>query len=475
MAGLAEVPVVFRDFTDEEVEIVQLVENGQREDLSPLEEAETYAGLAAKGMSPRAIARRVKREASVVAKRIPLASLAKRVKEALTSGAIGVEYAELIARIPDPKLHEEALRRITAEHYFSGAEDEDESVIVRVMPFAAAKKAIEEEFMSSLSVALFDPEDATLSPLGACSKCPQLAGNNPDLFGDVNGKAVCTNPKDFRLKTENYLKRLRESGYTVFLTPKELERAFPNGGFQLSNEFTDLESVCPDDPKRRRYDELLAKAEKLKTVFVLKDGRVRRLFPAKDVRPALLAAGHSFAKEKPKAKGNGKAQEARSAAQLERIGEDAVSRELAVKLRKVKLALGGWIDLLLRIAVMEHHWKLEGVIRRHGFAGSQKEFAEKRERIVKERVEAMTEAEKRAFLVDLLIGDWQGSADKGEQELYRFVLKLAGVEYAKVANRAIDEAKRQAVAAKKTPKPPIAAKTVRATRAASVRRAKEDA
>jgi len=458
LAGLAEVPVIFKDLSDEEVRLVQLVENGQRDDLSPLEEAETYAELQATGMAVPAIAKKVSREPSQVARRLPLTTLGKRVKDSLATGAIGVEYAELIARIPDPKLHDEALAAILeSEHY-----DGEEKPTTRPVPYAVAKRLIEEQFMAPLSVAVFDPEDAELSPLGACSKCPHLVGNNPTLFGDVRGKAVCTNPKDFRLKTENHLKRRRETGYTVLLTPKELKRAFPDGSRQLSKEFIDLENVCSDDPKLRKYDELLSKAEKLKTVFALKDGRVRRLFPSRDVRPALLAAGHAFAKDKPKAKGNGKAEEARSAAQLERIGEDAVSRELAVKLRSVKLALGGWIDLLLRIAVMERHWKLEGVLRRHGFAGSHQEFAEKRERIVKNRLEAMSEAEKRAFLVDLLIGDWQGSADKGEQELYRFVLKLAGVEYAKVANRAIDEAKRQAVEAKKTPKPPIAAKTARA-------------
>jgi ParB/RepB/Spo0J family partition protein len=460
MAGLTEVPVVFREFSDEEVQIVQLVENGQRDDLSPIEEAETYAALAAKGLTPREIAKRLGRDGRDVARRLPLASLPKRVKDAFSSGTLPVEYAELIARIPDPKLQEEALSAIVEEWT-----DDQSDPVKRVVPYAAAKRTIEEEFMATLAVAVFDPEDATLSPLGACSKCPHLAGNNPDLFGDVKAKAVCTNPKDFRLKTETHLKRLRETGYTVLLSQNELKRAFPYAGSaELGKEFVDLEAVCPDDPKRRRYEELLGKGDKLKAVYALKGGRVRKLYPSKDVKPALVAGGHAFAKEKPKRPSEKEA--SRSAAQLERIGDEAVCRELAVRLRSVKLMPSGWIDLLLRIAVIGEDWKVEGVIRRHGFDGSREEFAKHRERIVKERIEALSDAEKRAFLVDLLSGDWMGSADKAEAEMHRHLLKLGGVNAATVANRAIDAAKKKAAEAKQTPKPPIAAKSVRVPKAA---------
>jgi hypothetical protein len=62
----------------------------------------------------------------------------------------------------------------------------------------------------------------------------------------------------------------------------------------------------------------------------------------------------------------------------------------------------------------------------------------------------------------VFVSEWTESAVKAEQSLYKDVLKLAGVDPVKVAKCAIDEAKRKAVEAKKTPKPPIAAKTLRA-------------
>jgi len=405
-------------------------------------------------MSLGAIAETLGKKMRQVARRLPLAKLPKRVKDALSAGHIQVGHAELIGVIPDSKLQEAALGRFLFDANDSG----DGKAILAAVPLAVAKRIVEEEFMTALSLAVFDPEAPDLSPLGACSKCPHLSGNNPDLFGDVKGKAVCTNPKDFHLKTENHLKRLRESGRTVLLTKNEVKRAFPHEhSDQVAREFIDVDGICHEDPKRRRYEDLLGRSEKLKTVFAMKNGRVRKLYPAKEIKNALVASGHAFAKEKPKKKVTN-TEAARSSASLERIGQEAVSRELAAKLRAVKLTPGGWIDLVLRIVIVLEAWRIEGVIRRHGFEGTAEEFAKHREQIVAMRIEAMNDAEKRAFLVDLLVGDWHATADKAQQELYKHVLKLAGVDYARVANAAIDAAKRQAVEPKSASTTPIAAK-----------------
>ncbi|MGH9443607.1 MAG: ParB/RepB/Spo0J family partition protein, partial [Thermoanaerobaculia bacterium] len=355
LVGLAEVPATVREFTDDQVRLIQLAENGAREDLTPLDEAVAYAALAADGQDAASIAKTLGKKTREVARRLPLARLPKSAKEALSSGLLPVGHAELLARIPDAKLQEEALERLL----YDANERGEGKPLYAPVPFGIAKRIVEEEFMTSLSVAIFDPEDPSLSPLGACSKCPHLAGNNPDLFGDVKAKAVCTNPKDFRLKVENHLAKLRESGYTVLLSKNEVKRAFPYAGSdELGKEFVDLERMCLDDPKRRTFEELLGRGEKLKTVFALKDGRVRKLYPAKDIRAALVASGHAFAKEnKPRRLLDHGAEATRSAARLDQIGDAAVSRELATKLRSVKLAPGGWIDLLLKIVVLIQNWR----------------------------------------------------------------------------------------------------------------------
>jgi ParB/RepB/Spo0J family partition protein len=457
-AGLVDVPATIREFTDDEVRLIQLTENGARADLSPLEEAEAYAALAADGLDAAAVAKALGKKTREVAKRLPLANLPKRGQDALAAGHIQVGHAELIGIIPDAKLQERALGRFLYDANESG----DGKAILGVVPLALARRIVEEEFMTALSLAVFDPEDAALSPLGACSKCPHLAGNNPDLFGDVTKKAVCTNPKDFALKTENHLKGLRGSGHMVLLSKNELKRAFPFGtSDQVGKEFIDLERTCLEDPKRRTYEELLGRVEKLRTVFALKNGRVRKLYPAKEMKAALIAAGHTFAKDKGK-KERSESAAKRSTANLESIGREAVSRELAQKLRTVKLAPSGWIDLLVRIALVRDGWKLEGVIRRHGFEGTAEEFAKNRERVTAELIDAMKEGDRRAFLVDLLAGDWCATAGKVEVEIYKHLLRLAGVDHARIANAAIDAEKRRAAETKSAGTPPIAAKEARA-------------
>jgi len=441
LAGKTDIPAILCEFSDDEVLEIQLEENDQRDDLTPLDRAEAYAVLAARGKSVKDIARVVKRKTSEVAATLALVKLPKPVKDALASGLIDLRYANLIARIPDTKLQEIALIRIVP--MYGGG------VGLRApVPFALAKQIVEEEFMAPLSAAPFDTEDATLSPLGACATCPHLASNNRDLFGDVKMKAICTNPMDFRLKTENYLKRLRENGHTVLLAKDEVRRAFPQEGnpHYLAKGYIDLEDVCPADPKARTYEALLSRPAKLKTVYALVENRVRKLYPSAALAEALTASGHAFAKPQTKnasgnSGGNGNGKEAESMANDERVIADAVSLELARKLRDVKLGLGEWTDLVLRIVIADAPWNFEKVFRRHGFDGTSQDLAKHEERIVGERLAAMSAAEKRALLVDLLVGAWGTSIEKRHQAIYREVLKLAGVNPVTVGRRALASAK----------------------------------
>lgn len=149
---------------------MQLIENAQRVDLSPLEEAEAYAALRELGLSTRDIAQEVRNKPSHVAARLTLNTLPEKVKKELAAGVITAEHAELIGLIPDPQFQEQALKRIIVEHplepHFSS------KVAKGAVPLAKARRIVETEFMTVLENAPFDTADPTLSPLGACAKCP---------------------------------------------------------------------------------------------------------------------------------------------------------------------------------------------------------------------------------------------------------------------------------------------------------------
>ena len=111
--GLHEVPVVIRALGDSEVIEIALVENLQREDLSPLEEAEAYSRLTRDfGRSQASLAEAVGKSRSHVANTLRLLSLPASVRRQLEDGALSAGHARALLAAPDPvSLAGEVVRR----------------------------------------------------------------------------------------------------------------------------------------------------------------------------------------------------------------------------------------------------------------------------------------------------------------------------------------------------------------------------
>jgi ParB family transcriptional regulator, chromosome partitioning protein len=89
IAGLQEVPVLLRESESKEALEIALIENIQRHDLNPIEEAEAYQFLSAKyGMTQQQIAEKVGKERATIANLMRLCSLTKDVKEMLRKNEI---------------------------------------------------------------------------------------------------------------------------------------------------------------------------------------------------------------------------------------------------------------------------------------------------------------------------------------------------------------------------------------------------
>lgn len=96
-AGWSRVPVMVRDATTNEALELALIENVQREDLNPLEEARAYEFLAGEvGLTQEQIAERVGRDRSTVANYIRLLSLPERAQELLIEGSLRMGHARAI-------------------------------------------------------------------------------------------------------------------------------------------------------------------------------------------------------------------------------------------------------------------------------------------------------------------------------------------------------------------------------------------
>jgi ParB/RepB/Spo0J family partition protein len=205
------IPAIVRALTDSEVLDIQLIENLQRDDLLPLEEAEGYDRLMTSHEPPLTAAQigeRIGKSRSYVYNRLKLLDLGPEGREALRNGLIQTAHAERLARLADTKVQAQALANIY------------NPMTGEAMSVRAASDLIQRQYMLKLSEAKFDKEDTTLVALAPpCSKCENRTDHDPDLFADAKGTVLCLDMACFRKKEtahqERQLKAARESGATV--------------------------------------------------------------------------------------------------------------------------------------------------------------------------------------------------------------------------------------------------------------------
>ena len=124
LAGLATVPVVFRTASDAELAEMALIENIQREDLNPIEEARAYERLLTEfRLSQEELARRVARSRSAIANSVRLLRLADEVQAFVANGVLTMGQVRPLLTLGSAALQREAAEYIQ-EHELSarGAE-----------------------------------------------------------------------------------------------------------------------------------------------------------------------------------------------------------------------------------------------------------------------------------------------------------------------------------------------------------------
>jgi ParB family chromosome partitioning protein len=191
-----EIPVRIVVLTDAEVIETQIIENIQRSDVHPFEEAQAFRGLLERegtGYTIEQISARTGKAATYVAKRLRLLDLIPPVAEAFTAGRIGIEHALLIAKLGAD------VQEKTLTHCFDGyyaAKDDERSLV----PVSRLQTWIAQNIYLSLKSVRFSKDDETLVPeAGSCANCAKRTGFNTLLFSeareDACADAVCFNRK----------------------------------------------------------------------------------------------------------------------------------------------------------------------------------------------------------------------------------------------------------------------------------------
>ena len=118
IAGLSEIPVIVRTYDELQIAEVSLIENLQREDLNPIEEALGYKALMEKfGMTQDAVSERVGKSRSNIANMLRLLSLEEEIKDMLTQNKLSMGHARALLAISPGSQRINAAKKIAEEGF----------------------------------------------------------------------------------------------------------------------------------------------------------------------------------------------------------------------------------------------------------------------------------------------------------------------------------------------------------------------
>lgn len=108
LAGLKEVPVVIKDYDDQQIVEIALIENIQREDLNPIEEAHAYERLIHEfNLTQDEVAERVSKSRTTVTNALRLLKLTEKVQQMLIDDMLSTGHVRALITITDPQLQYE--------------------------------------------------------------------------------------------------------------------------------------------------------------------------------------------------------------------------------------------------------------------------------------------------------------------------------------------------------------------------------
>lgn len=345
------------DVDDDQAREIVLIENAQREDVPPLEEAELLARLV-ETSSPADVAERIGKSPSYIHGRLRLLDLIEALQERLRAGEVTLTLALRIARL-DPAAQESAAKAV------------EKSLEARTTGWGEAEAAPPPigwkdvaRVVSSLMLPLADapfPTTSKLAKAPACTKCPKRTGAQTALFADGLEEADrCTDQSCWGRKLDAHWKKLekkhRAAGGEVVQPDATFEPSF--GGerpvfnvygddvhLDYSAPFVDLDADTYHEGKTRKWRDLLGELDPSTVTLARVGNRILHLAPREEASKAAQADhGVEEAEETP---GQREARLAREA----KWEEERQRRELESRIRphliakcRERIDAGGELD-----------------------------------------------------------------------------------------------------------------------------------
>lgn len=299
LAGIDTIPAMLEEGEVSALDVLetQLAENDKHQGLTELEEGKAYIRLMEEhGRSATEIAALTGKNKATIYARMKLCELVPKAQTMVMSGKLDPAKALLIARMP-PAFQLKAAEEITRDLGYADG-----------MSFREAQRFIHDRFMLKLADAPFSLKDAELvAEAGSCVDCPKRTGNaqgkatleedgreDPDLFGDIPGSNICTDPECYQGKVDadwSRRKAAAEAEGKSALEGEEARKAI-DSTYRLTGDYVRLTDRCMEDNQTRTYGEILGKSAP--TVPVREGEKsITELIPRARLADALKTAGVS--------------------------------------------------------------------------------------------------------------------------------------------------------------------------------------
>jgi ParB/RepB/Spo0J family partition protein len=213
--GLTQIPAIVKDTTPEEAAVHQVIENIQREDLTPIEEARGFHLLTQPSKDKPAkytveqLAQLVDKSTAYVYRAMALLELPAKTIAEIEDGTLTPAHGHQLLRVPADK-REEWTRELLEDGYDG-----------RIDSATELREKVENELGRDLAGGRF-PKDKPYAGAVACSSCPNNSGNQGMLF-DGAEKGTCLLKSCFETKTDQHKADFLEKTKTAHAGAKFVE------------------------------------------------------------------------------------------------------------------------------------------------------------------------------------------------------------------------------------------------------------
>jgi ParB/RepB/Spo0J family partition protein len=324
LAGVKKIPAMVRDLTDSQVLRLQVIENLQREDLHPLEEADGYRKIldvpedADKPMKDRveALAREIGKSTRYIYQTLQLLKLAEFPRQVFLEGKLQRTTAAPIATIGNEAQQIEACRRI------AGLGRSGTDVIEQPLSAREAEEYVRSNFRLLLAKAPF-PIKVEFAGVGPCQACDKMSANARDLFAEGDKVPdTCMDPSCYGKKNAKHTEQLaaaaKAKGQRV-ITGKEAKKLLPHEysptSFDYRSDYQSLDEKRWDAAGKnegKTVKQLLGNDMPTPALIARPDGQgFVEALPKKDVERMLKERG--LLKQRPTSANNAQADAERKA------------------------------------------------------------------------------------------------------------------------------------------------------------------